>query len=99
MAIRRKSRKSQRRSNKTARKRRVHRGGAQCPTCGGKGGYTETLTSSGCDGKGGHVEEVIDSRGNYVNQWQNCLVCRGSGELRNFVTCDTCNGSGTVPDH
>lgn len=40
----------------------------------------------------------MDYRGNYVNQWQNCLVCRGSGEVSHFVACRTCYGSGTVAD-
>lgn len=44
------------------------------------------------------MEEVMDYRGNYVNQWQNCHVCRGSGEVSHFVACGTCYGSGTVRD-
>jgi DnaJ-class molecular chaperone len=98
MALGRKSRKSQKRSNKTARKRHVHRGGAVCPTCRGSGGYNRTFTCPGCDGTGGHMEEVTDFRGKLVRQWQNCLVCRGAKVMSEFVACGTCYGSGTVPD-
>ena len=97
MALRRKSRKSQRKSNKTARKRRVHRGGARCPACAGSGGYDSTSQCYACDGKGGHMEEV-NFRGYTENMWQSCQICRGSGEIKNFITCSRCHGSGTVPD-
>ena len=98
MALRRKSRKSQRKSNKTARKRHIHRGGARCRTCGGSGGLTYTLPCNACDGKGGRTTDVTDSDGNLVKKYEQCAICKGKGETENRFDCMTCNGTGTVPD-
>ena len=52
MALRKRSRKSERKSNKTAKKRHVHRGGATCPNCNGAGATFRQIPCSSCDGKG-----------------------------------------------
>ena len=63
MALRKRSRKSERKSNKTAKKRHVHRGGAMCPNCNGAGATFRQIPSSGCDGQGHFLEILTDFRG------------------------------------
>jgi DnaJ-class molecular chaperone len=98
MVLRKKSRKSQRKSNKTARKRHVHRGGATCPGCNGVGALIQTVDCSGCGGRGRFLEASTDSSGRPVKVWQNCPVCGGNGKVTVERPCYTCGGSGQVPD-
>ena len=98
MVLRKKSRKSQRKSNKTTRKRHDYRGGATCPNCNGAGGFRQTVVCNGCNGKGGFLEMSTDFQGRPKKIWQNCQVCQGSGKGTIDVPCYTCRGSGQVPD-
>ena len=88
-ASRKNTRKSQRKFNKTAKKRHVHSGGAVCPSCNGAGGFTQTSTCGKCNGQGGWWEGKL---------WQGCRTCNRTGVLSYDVTCNNCGGTGQIPD-
>ena len=98
MALRKRSRKSERKSNKTAKKRHVHRGGATCPNCNGAGATFRQIPCSSCDGQGHFLEILTDFRGKPRKVWHNCQVCGGNGTATIEVPCYTCGGTGQVPD-
>lgn len=98
MVLRKKSRKSQRKSNKTARKRHVHRGGATCPNCNGEGATFRKIDCTSCEGKGQFLEITTDNWGKPKKIWHNCPICKGTGKVTVPVSCYTCGGTGQVPD-
>ena len=88
MAPRKSTKKSQRKSNKTAKKRRVQRGGATCPNCNGRGGIRRTAVCPNCNGKGGFYEP----------EFRGCTTCGRTGQLAYEDPCYKCGGTGQIPD-